>query len=154
MASIIGDTNPTAEWMSVRFAQDQEDVALEQEDVVPDIGFPRTFLSSKRHLITTPEDPSERWGLSLAQAALTLKATTQRLTISALMPLAQRYRADRMFDVRQIHGTMSNDTMNTRCQSIHQDKYLQVFGNKDFFVEAYPIKSFMTHIRSEERRGS
>ena len=44
-----------------------------------------------------------------------------------------------MFDVRQIHGTMSTDTIDTRCQSIHQDKYLQVFGNKYFFVEAYPI---------------
>ena len=74
--------------MSVRFAQDQEDVAIEQENVVPDIGFPRTFLSSKRKSITTPEDLSKRWGLSLAQAALTLKATTQRLTILALMPLA------------------------------------------------------------------
>ena len=45
-----------------------------------------------------------------------------------------------MFEVRQIHGTMSNNTMDTRCQSIHQDKYLQIFGNKDSFVEAYPIK--------------
>ena len=100
VASIVGDTNPTAERMSVRFA-------IEQEDVVPDIGLPRTFLSSKRHSSTTPEDLSERWGLSLAQAALTLKATTQRLTISAPMTLARRYRADQMFDVRQIHGTIS-----------------------------------------------
>ena len=45
-----------------------------------------------------------------------------------------------MFEVQRIHGTMSNDKMNTRCQSIHQDKYLQVFGNKYFFAEAYPIK--------------
>ena len=45
-----------------------------------------------------------------------------------------------MFEVQQIHGTMSTDTMDASCQSIHQDKYLQVFGNKDFFVEAYPIK--------------
>ena len=97
VASIVGDTKPTAERMSVRFAQDQEDMALEQEDVVPDIGLPRTFLSSKRHSSTTPEDLSERCGLSLAQAALTLKATTQRLTRSALMPLAQRYRADRNY---------------------------------------------------------
>ena len=35
---------------------------------------------------------------------------------------------------------MSTDTMDKRCQSIHKDKYLQVFCNKDFFVEAYPIK--------------
>ena len=56
------------------------------------------------------------------------------------MPLARRYRADRIFDVQQIHGTMSTDTMDARCQSIHQDKYLKVFRNKDLFVEAHPIK--------------
>ena len=45
-----------------------------------------------------------------------------------------------MFDVRQVHITMSTDTVDTRFQSIHQDEYLQVFCNKYFFVEAYPIK--------------
>ena len=35
---------------------------------------------------------------------------------------------------------MTTYTMDTRYQAIHQDKYLQVFGNKDFFIEAYPIK--------------
>ena len=30
--------------------------------------------------------------------------------------------------------------MDARCKSIHAEKYLQVFGNKEFFVEAYPIK--------------
>jgi hypothetical protein len=38
-----------------------------------------TFLSEDRHSNTTPEDLSERWGLSVAQAALTLKATTRRM---------------------------------------------------------------------------
>ena len=45
-----------------------------------------------------------------------------------------------MFDVRRIHGTMSTYTMYARCQSIHEEKYCQVFGNKQFFVEAYQIK--------------
>ena len=35
---------------------------------------------------------------------------------------------------------MSTDTMDARFNSIHAEKYLQVFGNKEFFVEAYPIK--------------
>ena len=56
------------------------------------------------------------------------------------MPLTRRYRADRMFDVRRIHGTMSTNTMDARCQSIHDKKYCQVFGNKKFFVNAYLIK--------------
>ena len=59
---------------------------------------------------------------------------------SAIMPLARRYRADWMFNVCRIHGTMSTDTMDARCQSIHNENYCQVFGNKQFFVEAYPIK--------------
>ena len=45
-----------------------------------------------------------------------------------------------MFDVRRIHGTMSTNTIDTRYQSIHDKKYCQVFGNKQFFVELYPIK--------------
>ena len=86
------------------------------------------------------EDLSERWGLSISQAALTLKATTQKLTRSAIMPLERRYRADWMFNVRRIHGKMSTNTMDARCQSIHDGKYCQVFGNKRLFVEAYQIK--------------
>ena len=35
---------------------------------------------------------------------------------------------------------ISTDTMDERRNSIHAEKYLQVFGKKEFFVEAYPIK--------------
>ena len=66
----------------------------EQADTLKDIGLPRTFLLSKRHSSTTPEDLSERWGLSLAQATPTLKDIIQKLVRSAVMPLARRYRAD------------------------------------------------------------
>ena len=45
-----------------------------------------------------------------------------------------------MFGVHRIHGTMSTNTMDARCQSIHDKKYCQGFGNKQFFVEAYSIK--------------
>ena len=31
--------------------------------------------------------------------------------------------------------------MDARCQSIHVENYCQVFGNKQFFVDAYPIKN-------------
>ena len=62
-----------------------------------------TFLSSERHTNTTAEDLSKRWSISVAQAALTLKATTQRLKRFALMPLSRRYRADRMFGVKRLN---------------------------------------------------
>ena len=35
---------------------------------------------------------------------------------------------------------MSTNNMDARCQSIHDERYCQVFGNKQLFVEAYPIK--------------
>ena len=112
----------------------------EQLNTMKDVSMPQTFLSENRHYITTAEDLSEIWGLSISQPVLTLKATTQKLTRSAIMPLAQRYRYDRMFDICRIHGTMSSNTMDARCQSIHDKNYCQVFGNKQFFVEAYSIR--------------
>jgi hypothetical protein len=105
-----------------------------------EIKAPYTFLSSERHSNTTPEDLSERWGLSIAQAALTLKATTRHLLRSALMPLARRHRADRMFQANGLQGTWATDTMDMRSTSIHNEKYCQVFSNNDFFAAAYPIE--------------
>ena len=98
----------------------QVSFANEQVDTMKDVSITRTFLSKNRHYSTTSEDLIKRWGLSISQAAITLKATTQKLTRSAIMPLARRYRSDRMFDGRRIHGTMSNNTMDTRCQTIHE----------------------------------
>jgi hypothetical protein len=60
---------------------------LEEHETLP----PHTFLSKDWRSRTTPEELSERWGLSIAQAALTLKSTTRRLVRSALMPLARRH---------------------------------------------------------------
>ena len=60
---------------------------LEEHEVLP----PKTFISGERHSTTSAEDLSEQWGISVAQAKLTLKATTRRLIRSALMPLAERY---------------------------------------------------------------
>lgn len=109
---------------------------LEASEISP----PHTFLSSERHSNTTPEVLSERWGLSVAQAALTLKATTRKLVRSALMPLARRYRVDRMFEPNRLQGTFATDTMDLRCKSIHGERYCQVFANKEFFAVAYPIE--------------
>ena len=54
--------------------------------------------------------------------------------------MAQKYRADQVFDVRRINGTMSNNKIDARCNLIHEKKYCEVFSNKQLFVEAYPIK--------------
>ena len=45
-----------------------------------------------------------------------------------------------MFNVSRIDGTIYTNTIDVRCQSIHNEKYCQVFGNKQLFVELYQIK--------------
>ena len=64
--------------------------AYEQVDTMKDVSMPRTFLSKNRHFSTTAEYLSKIWVLSISQAALTLKVTTQKLTRSAVMTLAKR----------------------------------------------------------------
>ena len=105
-----------ADIISKERTKQQVSLADEQVYTMKDVSMPQTFLSKNRYSSTTAEDLSEIWGLSIYQAALTLKATTQKLTRSALMPLAQRYRSDLMFDVIRIHGKIYTNTMYARYQ--------------------------------------
>ena len=57
-----------------------------------------TFQSKGRHSSVSPQDLSERWFIGLKKAKDTIKNTTQRILHSALLPLARRYRADRMYE--------------------------------------------------------
>ena len=79
----------------------------------------RAFLSAEQHLNMTPEDLSERWVISVAQAALTLKATTHKLVRSEIMPLSCRYQADRIFNVKRLKCKITTDTMHAKVNSIH-----------------------------------
>ena len=108
---------------------------LAEDEILP----PRTFISTKRHSNTTPEDLSEVWNISVEHAKMTLDATTQHHVRSAIMPLSRRYRSDRMYSVKRLTGEMATDTMDPRCPGMHGMRYCQVFGNKQLFCEAYPI---------------
>ena len=105
-----------------------------------DVKLPRVFQTKGRHSDVTPEDLSERWSISIAQAALTLKATTQKYLRSALMPLSRRYRVDRFFEQKQFRAHVYSDTLDGRTRSILGNRYGQVFATKDFFCEIYPIE--------------
>jgi len=66
---------------------------------------PKTFQSSHRPSTVDAASLGNRWGISAAQeAALTLKATTQKYVRSALLPLARRYRVDRMFGQKMFNA--------------------------------------------------
>ena len=60
---------------------------------VPDL---KTFQSSEHHTDVSAYDLSERWGISLSQATITLKKTMQKFLCSTVIPLARIYRTDRV----------------------------------------------------------
>ena len=133
VAQIVSDI------ISTEKTTQQVSFAYEQVGTMKDVSIPQPFLSKNRHSSTIAEDRIKKWGLSISQAAITHKATTQKLNRYAIIPLARRYRSDLMFGVRRIHRKLSTNTMDARCQSIHDENYCQVFGNKKLFFEAYPI---------------
>ena len=102
---------------------------------------PKSFLSTNRHSNTTPQDLSEIWNISIEQAKMTLKTSTQHHPRSVIMLLSRRYHMDRLFGLKRLRYGMSTDTMDPRSRIIHGDRQCQVFGNKQMFVAAYPIHS-------------
>ena len=100
---------------------------------------PRTFQSSQRHSAVDAYSLSDLWGISVAQAALTLKATTQKYVNSGLLFLSRQYRVNRMFGQKIFNAHVYTDTMDARLASIHGNIYVQVLATTDYFVNVYPI---------------
>ena len=104
-----------------------------------DVPYLKTFQISECHTDVTAYALSERWVISLAQATITLKKTTQKFLRIAVLPLASRYRTDRLFTRKTLQGQWSCDTMNGRCKSMDDKQYDQVFVNKDYFANYYSM---------------
>ena len=71
-----------------------------QKSNTHDIPARNTLVSHERHLKLTAESLADLWSIGLKRAQDTLNATTQRYTRSAILPIARRYRADRMYNVK------------------------------------------------------
>ena len=99
----------------------------------------KTFHSAERKQNVSAADISERWFIGLRQAADTIKATSQQLLRSAILPLARRYRADRMYERPRFRGVVYTDTLNGKVTSLDGNKYAQVFATTDFFATVYPM---------------
>ena len=85
-ADVIGNREGTNKRKRVQFDSIPMDIGPLSEDMME----PRnTFISKDLYLSMTPEDLSERWYIIVAQAALTLKATTRKLVRWAIIPLAR-----------------------------------------------------------------
>ena len=68
---------------------------LQIKEDVPSV---KTFHTSEHKITVSASDLSERWFIGLKQATQTIKSTSQRLLRLEILPLAQRYRADRMYE--------------------------------------------------------
>ena len=104
-----------------------------------DLPMAKSFHGTERKQNVSAADISERWFIGLQQAANTIKATAQRLLRSAILPLARRYRADRMYERPQFRGVIYTDTLNGRVTSLDGNRYAQVFATTDFFATVYPM---------------
>ena len=100
-----------------------------------------TFQSKGRHSSVSPQDLSERWFIGLKKAKDTIKNTTQQILHSAILPLARRYRADRMYERPRIRGTIYTDTMDGQHKSLDGNKYAQVFATDFHYSAVYPMES-------------
>ena len=105
-----------------------------------DVPSAKTFHTTKRKSTVSASDLREWWFISLKQATQTIKSTSQLLR-SAILPLAQRYQDDRMYERPQLRGVVYADTMHGHFKSLDGNKYAQIFATKDYFAAAYPMES-------------
>lgn len=104
-----------------------------------DIPVRRTFVSTERHARITAENLSERFGIGIARARETLRATLQKGVRSAILPLGRRYRADRMFGRRRLEGRFSSDTAWFKVKSLRGNVASQIYYHKCGFSAGYNI---------------
>mmetsp|Transcript_8019 Transcript_8019/g.11450 ORF Transcript_8019/g.11450 Transcript_8019/m.11450 type:complete len:131 (-) Transcript_8019:540-932(-) len=78
----------------------------------------RTFVSTNRHVILTSDLLADRFEISPGIARKTLRATMQRGTQSALLPLSRQYNADRNYKLKRLDGDFLTDTFYEKKKSL------------------------------------
>ena len=96
-------------------------------------------MSTERHQQGTAESLAERFGIGLNRARATLRSTLQRGTRSAILPLARRYRADRMFQRPRLKGKFSTDTAYFKHKSTRGNIASQIYFHKSGFYSCYHL---------------
>ena len=93
-----------------------------------DVPSAKTFHTSECKSMVSASDLSKRWFIGLKQATQTIKSTSQWLLRSVILPLAQQYHVDRMYELPQLRGIVYTDTMHGHFKSLdgnNMHKYLQ-----------------------------
>jgi hypothetical protein len=84
---------------------------------------------------------ADRFGIGIERARQTLKATTQKGTRSALLPISRRYRADRQFGVKKLNGKFATDTIWAKKRTLRSNVASQIYSHKCGFNTAYHLQS-------------
>ena len=81
----------------------------------------------------------EWWQIELGQARETIPKTTQRITRSAVITLARRYKLDIVFPTKVLTGMWDTYTMDRRVKSLDSNHYAQAFFNMACFYKLYTM---------------
>eukprot|EP00978_Attheya_sp_CCMP212_P045316 scaffold341924_cov31-Attheya_sp.AAC.1 len=92
-----------------------------------------TFVSTERHTKITADSLAERFCIGTEQAKQTIRVTTQQGTMSEILPITQRYRADRRFEVKRLNTKFATDTAYAKVKSIRGNIGSQVYTHKSGF---------------------
>ena len=111
------------------------------DDTLEDIPTRQTYTSTERHIKMSAEVLADRFGIGLERARQTLRATTQRGTRSALLPISRRYRADRQFGVKRLDGKFATDTIWAKNKTLRGNVASQIYSHKCGFNTAYHLVS-------------
>ena len=101
----------------------------------------RTFVSHASNLKASDELIADMWCVHLNISQATLGATTQRRVRSAILTLARRYRADRVFSMRRLNARFAKYTFVLVVKSLNKNTCGRVFSNKVGFNATYLMVS-------------
>lgn len=104
-----------------------------------DVPTRHTMISSDRHSKLTVDTLAELWCIGPKCAQATIDATSQRYTRSAILPIARRYRADRMYNVKQLNWKVATDKIISDIKSLKQNTCSQVYTHKCGFAKTYTM---------------
>ena len=101
----------------------------------------RTFVSTERHKKLDAHMLADLWGIGLKRAKMTLEATTQMGTRSAILPLSRGYRADKIYGLKILRGKFATDSLFPEKKSLNGHGCSQIYSHKCGFAACYPIDS-------------
>ena len=99
------------------------------------------MVSSERHTKLKAAEIGDLWAIGPQRVEATMKATTQRGTRSALMPISRSFRADRMFQVKRLNGKFATDILFSDHKSLSQNTCGQVYSHKFGFAAFLSLPS-------------